>query len=228
MRAESEKINFKDKPMPGYTRGEEIFNMVSHIVGGALGVMVLALGVAFSAVFSDVWAVASAAVYGVTMIILYTASSVYHGLHMNMGKRVMQVVDHCAVYLLIAGTYTPITLCSIREYSAEWGWGLFGAVWVAAILGITLTAVDMRRYEKISLMFYLGIGWSIVIAAKPTLSSIPLPGVLWILAGGISYTIGAGLYALGQRKRYAHSVFHIFVVLGSILQFIGIFFYVLM
>jgi hemolysin III len=214
--------------MPDYTHGEEIFNMISHIIGGALGVVALVLSVVFSALFSNTWAVVSAAIYVSSIIILYTASSVYHGLHMSTGKRVMQVIDHCAIYLLIAGTYTPVALCSIREYSAVWGWGIFGAVWGFAFLGISFTAIDIRRYEKLSMIFYLGMGWCIIIAAEPALAAIPLSGISWIFAGGISYTIGAGIYNLGKKKRCAHSVFHIFVVLGSILQFFGIFFYVLL
>lgn len=223
-----DKVKFSERPMPDYTRGEEIFNMVSHIVGGGFGVVALVLCVVFSAVFNNAWAVVSSAIYGSTMIILYTVSSVYHGLHMNMGKRVMQVIDHCTIFLLIAGTYTPVALCPIREYSAAWGWVLFGVVWGCAALGITLTAIDMRKYAKLSMVFYLGMGWCVVMAAKPTLASVPLPGIIWILLGGIAYTVGAVFYGLGKKHRYVHSVFHLFTVLGSILQFFGIFFYIVL
>ena len=223
-----DKVKFSERPMPDYTRGEEIFNMVSHIVGGGFGVVALVLCLVFSAVFNNAWAVVSSAIYGSTMIILYTVSSVYHGLHMNMGKRVMQVIDHCTIFLLIAGTYTPVALCPIREYSAAWGWVLFGVVWGCAALGITLTAIDMRKYAKLSMVFYLGMGWCVVMAAKPTLASVPLPGLIWILLGGIAYTVGAVFYGLGKKHRYVHSVFHLFTVLGSILQFFGIFFYIVL
>lgn len=223
-----DKVKFSERPMPDYTRGEEIFNMVSHIVGGGFGVAALVLCVVFSAVFNNAWAVVSSAIYGSTMIMLYTVSSVYHGLHMNMGKRVMQVIDHCTIFLLIAGTYTPVALCPIREYSAAWGWVLFGVVWGCAALGITLTAIDMRKYAKLSMVFYLGMGWCVVMAAKPTLASVPLPGLIWILLGGIAYTVGAVFYGLGKKHRYVHSVFHLFTVLGSILQFFGIFFYIVL
>ena len=223
-----DKVKFSERPMPDYTRGEEIFNMVSHIVGGGFGVVALVLCVVFSAVFNNAWAVVSSAIYGSTMIMLYTVSSVYHGLHMNMGKRVMQVIDHCTIFLLIAGTYTPVALCPIREYSAAWGWVLFGVVWGCAALGITLTAIDMRKYAKLSMVFYLGKGWCVVMAAKPTLASVPLPGLIWILLGGIAYTVGAVFYGLGKNHRYVHSVFHLFTVLGSILQFFGIFFYIVL
>ena len=223
-----DKVKFSERPMPDYTRGEEMFNMVSHIVGGGFGVVALVLCVVFSAVFNNAWAVVSSAIYGSTMIMLYTVSSVYHGLHMNMGKRVMQVIDHCTIFLLIAGTYTPVALCPIREYSAAWGWVLFGVVWGCAALGITLTAIDMRKYAKLSMVFYLGMGWCVVMAAKPTLASVPLPGLIWILLGGIAYTVGAVFYGLGKKHRYVHSVFHLFTVLGSILQFFGIFFYIVL
>lgn len=222
------KTRFADRVMPDYTKGEEIFNMVSHIVGGAFGIVALVLTVVFSAIRSDAWAVVSSAIYGSTMVMLYSVSSVYHGLHLNMGKRVMQVIDHCMIYLLIAGTYTPVALCPIREYSAVWGWVLFAIVWSCAALGITFTAIDMKKYSKFSMIFYLGMGWSIIMAAKPTLAAVPIPGLIWILAGGIAYTIGAVLYGLGKKHRYMHSVFHIFVVLGSILQFFGILFYIIL
>lgn len=221
------KTKFRDRAMPDYTKGEEIFNMVSHIVGGAFGIVALVLTVVFSAIKGDPWAVVSSAIYGSTMIMLYSVSSVYHGLHLNMGKRVMQVIDHCTIFLLIAGTYTPVALCAIREYSTAWGWVLFGIVWGFAALGITFTAIDMKKYSKMAMIFYIGMGWCIVMAAKPAINAIPFAGLMWILVGGIAYTIGAVLYGLGKKHRYMHSVFHIFVVLGSLLQFFGILFYVI-
>ncbi len=221
------KTKFRDRAMPDYTKGEEIFNMVSHIVGGAFGIVALVLTVVFSAIKGDPWGVVSSAIYGSTMIMLYSVSSVYHGLHLNMGKRVMQVIDHCTIFLLIAGTYTPVALCAIREYSLAWGWVLFGVVWGCAALGITFTAIDMKKYSKMAMIFYIGMGWCIVMAAKPAINSIPFAGLMWILAGGIAYTVGAVLYGLGKKHRYMHSIFHIFVVLGSLLQFFGILFYVI-
>ena len=186
-----EKVKFRERSMPAYTKGEEIFNMVSHIVGGAFGVTALVLTVVFSAIYNNAWAVVSSAIYGSSMVILYTISSIYHGLRMNMGKRVMQVLDHCTIYVLIAGTYTPVALCPIREYSTAWGWVLFGIVWGLAVLGIVFTAIDMRKFERLSMVFYLGMGWCIIMAAKPALASVPLHGLLWILLGGIAYTVGA-------------------------------------
>ena len=221
------KIPFKDRPLPDYTRGEEVFNMVSHVVGAGLGVVALVLTVVFSALRGNPWSVVSSAVYGGSMILLYTVSGIYHGLRPNTGKRVMQVIDHCTIYLLIAGTYTPVALGAIRQYSLAWCWALFGVVWGCAALGIVFTAIDMNRFEKLSMVLYLGMGWCIVMAAKPAMASIPLAGLGWILAGGVAYTVGAVLYGLGSRYRYMHSVFHVFVVAGSVLQFFGIFFYVI-
>lgn len=222
-----ERIPFRSRPMPDYTVGEEVFNTVSHIVGGAFGVIALVLTVVFSALRGDAYSVVSSAIYGGSMVALYTVSSVYHGLRLNTGKRVMQVIDHCTIFLLIAGTYTPVALSGIRPYYPGWGWVLFGVVWGCAALGIVFTAIDMKKYEKMAMALYLGIGWCVVMAIKPTLASVPVNGLLWILAGGIAYTVGAVIYGMGKRHRYMHSLFHIFVVLGSILQFFGIFFYVI-
>ena len=213
--------------LPDYTHGEEMFNMISHIVGGAIGVVALVLCVIVSALHHDAWAVVGSAVYGASLITLYTMSSVYHGLRPNMAKKVMQVIDHCTIYFLIAGTYTPIVLTRIRRYSPGWGWGLFGVVWGLAALATVFTAIDLRKYRTFSMLCYIGMGWSIVFAAKPALAALSAPALWYLLAGGISYTVGAILYGLGTRKRYMHSVFHLFVVAGSVLQLIAILFYVI-
>lgn len=222
-----ERIPFKNRKMPDYTRGEEIFNMVSHIVGAAFGVVALVLTVVFASLSGDPWTVVGCSIYGGSMILLYTISSVYHGLHLNMGKRVLQVLDHCSIFLLIAGTYTPIVLGPIREYSVAWGWTLFGVVWGCATLGIVFTAIDMKRFEKLAMVLYLGMGWCVIMAIKPAILSVGFMGMLWIFIGGVVYSIGAILYGLGIKHRYMHSIFHIFVVAGSILQFFGIFFHVI-
>ena len=215
------------RTLPDYTKGEEIFNMVSHIAGGALGIVALVLCVVQSALKGDAWGVVGSAIYGASLILLYTTSSVYHGLTHPMAKKVMQVLDHCTIYFLIGGTYTPILLTKIREESAVWCWVLFGIVWGLAAMATTLTAIDLKKYAILSMACYIGMGWSIVLAAKTALRAIPLPGLLLILLGGIAYTVGAVLYGLGKKHRYVHSLFHLFVVLGSILQFFGIFLYVL-
>ena len=202
-------------------------NMITHIVGGGLGVLALILCVTFSALHRNPWGVVGSAVYGASLILLYTSSSIYHGLRPGMGKKVMQVIDHCTIYFLIGGTYTPILFCSIRPVSAAWAWTLFGIVWGLAALAATLTAIDLKKYETFSMVCYIGMGWSILLAAQIAIQAMPLPGLLWCLAGGVAYTVGAVLYGLGKKRRYMHSVFHIFVVAGSIMQFICIFGYVI-
>lgn len=216
-----------ERSMPYYTRGEEIMNMVTHIVGGGFGVVVLAVTVLVSALHGNVWGIVSSAIYGFSMICLYTVSSVYHGLHMNRGKRVMQVIDHCTIYFLIAGTYTPILLSGIRQNDPALAWVVFGVEWGLAALGITLNAIDLRKYRVFSMICYLCMGWMIIISLKACIAAMTRDGFMWLLAGGICYTVGSVLYGVGRKVRYFHAIFHIFVVLGSILQAVGIIFYVL-
>ena len=216
-----------NRSLPDYTMGEEIFNYVTHIVGGALGVLALTVCVIHAAMGENVWGVVSSAVYGSSMIILYTSSSVYHALKRGMAKKVMQVIDHCTIYFLISGTYTPILLCSIRNISPIWAWSLFGFVWGLAVLACTLTAIDLKKYSKFSMACYICMGWCIMAAGKITIAAVPRNGFILLLAGGIAYSVGAVIYGLGKKKRYMHSIFHIFVVLGSLLQFLCIYFYIL-
>lgn len=226
------RTKLQDRALPAYTRGEERFNMVSHIVGAAFGVAALALCVVFSALKGDVWAVVSSAIYGASLILLYTMSSVYHGLsdRVPTAKKVMQVMDHCSIYALICGSYTPILLCAVRRVSPGWGWGLFGVVFGLCGLCTVFTAIDLHKYAPLSMFCYVGVGWSVVFAIKPVLASVPLPGILWLVGGGIAYSLGAILYVRGGRRgsaAYTHSVFHLFVLLGSLCQFFCIFFYVI-
>ena len=213
--------------IPNYTRGEEIFNMVSHIVGGAVGVVALSLCVIFAAIHGDPYAVVGSAIYGASMIILYTMSSIYHGLKPERkAKKVFRIIDHCSIFLLIAGTYTPIVLSPLREYSLALGWSYFGIVWGIAAFGITITAVNLKCAKTISAICYLVMGWCIVAAWKPTVAALGTGGIAFLLAGGISYTIGAGIYYFLKKHRYAHSIFHLFVLAGSILQMFAILLYI--
>lgn len=218
-----------DRRLPDYTRGEEIFNMISHIAGGALGIAVCALCIVKAFLNRDAYQVVGAFIYGFSMIILYSVSSIYHGLIPQTAKKVMQIIDHCSVFILIAGTYTPIALSPLREYGTALGWTVFGVVWGIAALGITLNAIDLKKYNVFSVICYLALGWCIVLTGKSAVEAIGFGGFMWLLAGGISYTVGAVLYGIAGKKtvRYMHSVFHLFVVLGSLLQFFAIFFYVL-
>ena len=213
--------------LPKYTKGEEIFNTVSHISGGGFGIIATLLSVIISVIKQNPWATAGCSIYGFTMILVYTISSVYHGLKPSTAKKVLRIIDHCSIYLLIAGTYTPILLCSIREISPLHCWVLFCVVWGCAMLGLTLTAVDMKKFNVLSIVCYLGMGWCIIFAWDIALKAIDFAGLMWLLAGGIAYTVGAVLYGLGRKIRYMHSIFHLFVVIGSILQFICILFYII-
>ena len=217
-----------DRELPFYTRGEEVFNMVSHIVGGALAVAALVLCVVCSALKGDPWSVVASAIYGATMVILYTMSSIYHGLRSDMAKKVFQVIDHCTIYFLIAGTYTPITLAGLRTEHPVTGFVVFGIVWACCLCAATLTAIDLNKYKKLSMICYLGMGWCIVFFIGPTVRVLGMGGTVFLLTGGIAYTVGAILYGIGKKKKYLHSVFHLFVLAGSILHFFMILFYVLM
>ncbi len=213
--------------LPDYTHGEEVFNTVTHIVGGGFGIIALIASVALSIIRNDPWAIVSCSIYGVSMILVYTISSIYHGLKPGIAKKILRILDHCTIYLLIAGTYTPIVLCAIRQVSPTWAWTIFGIVWGCAAMGLTLTAIDMKKFNTLSMVCYLGMGWCIVIAGKTAVQAISFSGLMWLLAGGIAYTLGAVLYGLGKKIRYMHSVFHLFVVAGSVLQFICILFYII-
>lgn len=217
----------KDRCLPVYTKGEEIFNMVSHIVGGVLGVVATVLCVVMAAIHHNVYGVVSSSIYGATMIILYTMSSIYHGLKPHRtSKKVFQVLDHCTIFLLIAGSYTPFALCTFREYNAITGWTIFGVIWAMAILGIVLNAIDLKKYRVFSMICYLGMGWAVVFKAHLLPMLLGPVGLTLLVTGGIAYTVGAILYGLGRKHKYMHSIFHLFIVLGSLLQFLCIVLYV--
>ena len=216
-----------DRILPNYTKGEELFNMLSHSAGAVFGIVALLTCLMASLTKQTIVGIISSIIYGSSLILLYTMSSVYHGLPKGMAKKVLQVIDHCTIYLLIAGTYTPVMLCAVRPVSAICAWTIMGLVWGCAIIAATLTAIDLKRYSKFSMICYIGMGWCVVLAIKPTIQAVPLTGLLWLLLGGISYTIGAVLYGLGKKHRYMHSVFHLFVLAGSVLQYIAILFFVL-
>ena len=216
-----------ERSLPDYTKGEELFNMISHIVGGSLGIAALVLCVVRSSIRGDAYDVVGCAVYGAALVLMYTVSSVYHGINCQMAKQVMRVIDHCMIYFLIGGTYTPILLSAIRRQEPVTAWVLFGVVWGFAALATGLTAIDLKKYSKFSFVCYIGMGWCIVFAAKSAIRSIDTGGLLLLFLGGVAYTIGAVIYGLGKKHRYMHSVFHLFVVMGSVLQYFSIFFYVI-
>ena len=213
--------------LPNYTNGEEIMNMVTHIVGGGIGILVLLLCAAKALIGQNSLDLIGAVVYGVSMVTLYTVSSVYHGLHPGTAKKVMQIIDHCTIYLLIAGTYTPIMLSVFVPTYPLIGWGLLAAEWLLAATAATLTAIDLKNYSVLSMVCYIVMGWGIIFFVPQTIRIMTLPGFVLLLSGGIAYTVGAILYGIGVKVRWMHSVFHIFVVIGSILQFLSILIYVL-
>ena len=222
------RIKLKDRILPKYTKGEEIFNMTSHIVGAVLGVVATTLCIVFAAINGNVYGVVSGSIYGVTMIILYTMSSIYHGLSpTRYSKRVFQVFDHCSIFLLIAGSYTPFALCTLREYDTATGWVIFGVIWAIAILGIVLNSIDIKRFKKFSMLCYLIMGWCIIVKANLLPQLLGTSGFVLLLLGGIAYTVGAVLYGLGKKRKYMHSIFHLFILLGSFLQFLCILLYVM-
>jgi len=219
-----------ERKLPPYTRGEEIFNAVSHTVGSAFAFFVLLACVIVAAGKGNTWGMVTGAVYGLSMLMLYTMSSIYHGLNpqkAETAKKVMQVIDHCTIYLLIAGTYTPVLLVNIRSSDPLLAWVLFAVIWAAAAAGITLTAIDLRRFRAFSMACYICSGWLIVVALPKVLQILPRPAFLLLLAGGIAYTLGAVFYGIGSKKRYMHCAFHVFVLIGSILHFICIINYVM-
>lgn len=221
------RTKLHDRRLPDYTKGEECMNMVTHIAGGAMAVLVLILCVTKAVKSGSVTAIVTSSIYGVSMTALYTMSSVYHGMRCCTGKKVMQVIDHCTIYFLIAGTYTPIVLCAMAPVYPAIGWGLFAGEWLLLTVATVLTAIDLKKYNVFSMVCYIGMGWGVIFFLPQTLEVMTANGFRLLLAGGIAYTVGAVLYGIGVKKRWMHSVFHIFVVLGSLLQFLAIYFYVL-
>ena len=216
-----------ERELPVYSRGEERLNTLTHILGCLMGLAILVWGLTIAAGHRDPWAVVGCAIYGASMILLYGVSSLYHGLPVGDMKRLLRIFDHCTIYALIAGTYTPILLAAIRPAHSALAWTILGCEWGLGLLAAVLTAVDLEKYSKLSMACYIGMGWIVVGALKPTLEAVTLPGFLWLLAGGVAYTVGAVLYVRGKKRKWLHSVFHVFVVLGSALQAVCILKYVL-
>lgn len=206
-----------------YTVGEEIFNSVSHGVGVLLSVAALVLLIIFAAVYSDGYGLASALVYGISLILLYTMSMVYHIVQNEKGKKVLRIFDHCSIFILIAGTYTPYLLCTLRS---TLGWVIFGIIWGVTLIGIILNAISLEKFKTISLICYVLMGWGIVLTIKPLAQNISLGGLWLLIAGGLVYTIGVVFYVM-KKYRYMHSVWHLFVLAGSVCHYFSILLFVL-
>lgn len=217
-----------DRVLPEYTKIEEVFNMVTHIIGGALGILAIILCTVISAMHDNGYGIASGIVYGISMLLLYTMSSIYHGLSSKlMAKKVFQVLDHCTIFLLIAGTYTPFCLCTIREIDPKTGWVMFGVIWGMAIFGIVLNAIDLKQFKKFSMICYLVMGWCVIVKIGLLFEALGMAGFLLVFGGGLVYTIGAICYGIGKKHKFMHTLFHVCVLIASILQFLCIVLYVI-
>lgn len=210
--------------IPKYTLGEELISAISHGVGALLGIAALVLCIVKSCNPFDGYKLASSIVFGLTVTLLYLMSCLYHSLKVNKAKRVFRVIDHCTIFLLIAGTYTPYTLVSLR---GTLGWWIFGIIWGIATLGIVLNAVNLKKFAKLSVACYLIMGWIIVFAYQYMVQVMHPTALSLLIWGGVAYTVGAVLYAIGSKKKYFHSVFHFFCLAGTILHFFSIYLYVL-
>lgn len=208
---------------PEYSFGEELAHAITHGIGAILSIAGLTLLVAFSALRGDAWHVVSSAIFGTTLVLLYSASTLYHSFPQPKVKRIFRIMDHSAIYLLIAGTYTPFLLVSLR---GAWGWTLFGVVWGAAIAGVWFKVFHTGRFPKLSTTLYIVMGWVALVAIKPMMENIPLGGLILILAGGLTYTVGVVFYFM-HRMIYHHAVWHLFVLGGSILHFFAVLLYVI-
>ncbi|MDO4618231.1 MAG: hemolysin III family protein [Clostridia bacterium] len=213
----------KEKRSVMYTVGEEIFNSVSHGVGILLSIAALVLLVVFAVIYSDGLGLFGALFYGISLILLYTMSTVYHIVRNKTAKKVLRVFDHCSIFILIAGTYTPYLMGPLR---GKLGWIIFGIIWGATVLGIILNAINLEKFRIFSTTLYVLMGWGIVLSIKPLSESLA-PGGLWLLvAGGLVYTVGIIFYTM-KKYRYMHSVWHLFVLAGSVCHYLSILLFIL-
>ncbi|MBQ7086806.1 MAG: hemolysin III family protein [Clostridia bacterium] len=211
---------------PVYTLAEELINSISHGTGALAAAGGMAVLIVFSALQGDVWKVVSSSIYGATMILLYTFSALYHSFRDGKVKSVFRVFDHCSIFLLIAGSYTPFTLVTLREATPAIGWTLFCVVWGAAIIGVVLNIVSLEKFKVFSMICYIAMGWAVVFAIKPLIANLAKGGIILLAAGGLAYTVGIIFYAI--RKKYMHSIWHFFVLGGTILQYFAVLFYVVL
>lgn len=210
-------------PAPRYAFGDELASSIVHGIGIVLSIGGLAALVALSAMHGGPRDVVASAVYGATLVLLYTASTLYHAVPVARAKPVLRTLDHIAIYLLIAGTYTPFTLIALP---GRWGWSLFAAVWTLAALGSVLEFGALKRFRKLSVLLYIGMGWIGMIAFKPLMAHLQTGGMLLLVAGGLAYTLGVPFY-LWRRMPYHHSVWHAFVLAGSVLHYLAVLLYVI-
>ncbi len=206
-----------------YSLGEEIANSITHGIGIVLAIAALGVLATFASLYGNVWHIVSVCVYGTTMILLYTASTLYHSIQHPRAKNILQTLDHSAIFLLIAGTYTPFTLVSLR---GPWGWSLFGVIWGLAVMGMLFQLSNLKHWRTASIVLYICMGWAVIVAIKPLIANVASGGIVLLVLGGVAYTSGVLFYKQKQLK-YHHAVWHLFVLAGSILHFLAIFLYVL-
>ncbi len=202
---------------------EEVANSVTHGVGLALSVIGLAVLIAFTSLYGSVLHIVSCSVYGATLVMLYAASTLYHSFRSPRLKHIFKIIDHCSIYLLIAGTYTPFTLVMLR---GTWGWGLFAVVWMLCFVGIIFKLFFVNRFMILSTIIYVMMGWLVIVAIKPMLAMIPPGCILWLVAGGLFYTVGV-LFFAWHKLPYNHAIWHLFVVAGSVCHFFAVVFYII-
>lgn len=205
-----------------YTKGEEIANAITHGIGVLLAIAALVLLIIAGVNYGDTWYIVSSIIYGVTLVTLYMGSTLYHSITNIKAKKILRIVDHSSIFLLIAGTYTPFTLTVLR---GALGWTIFGVVWGCTIFGIFMKIFFLEKFEKISTFMYIGMGWFIVIAIKDIVMSLPIGGIVLLVLGGLSYTVGCIFYAK-DKWPYNHAVWHLFVLAGSIFHFLTVLLYV--
>lgn len=215
--------NSKKKSINDQTMGEEIANSIAHGVGAALSTVALIILVVFASLKGDPWKIVSFSIYGTSLVLLYVSSTFYHSFTNRTAKRLFHIFDHVFIYVLIAGTYTPITLVTMR---GTWGWTIFGSIWGLAILGIIFKIFLLGKWKILSVVFYLLMGWLIIIALRPMLTMIPKGLAVFLFIGGIFYTFGIVFYAW-KKMPYSHFIWHLFVLAGSTSHFFGFLFFVL-
>lgn len=210
--------------IPKYSLSEELINAITHGIGAGLSVAALVLCIVKGANDHNAYAVVSASIYGSFSIILYLCSCLYHSLKVNNGKRVFRIIDHCTIYLLIFGTYTPYALVALPKAI---GWVIFSVNLACMVIGVTLNAVNLNKFKKVSMVLYLVMGWMIIFTFPTLIKSVDIKCIYLTLLGGILYTVGAIMYGIGKKKKYMHSVFHVFVLLASISFFFAIYLYIM-
>lgn len=200
----------------------ELFNSISHVIGAALALVGLVILVVLAARQGDPWKIVSFGIYGTTLLSLYTFSALYHSLR-GRAKKVFRKFDHLSIYLLIAGSYTPFTLVTLR---GAWGWSIFSAIWCLAIFGIVIESLPKKGKRILPVIIYIFMGWLILVALKPLLQTLPLMGFAWLLLGGVFYTVGIVFYALDKNIRHFHGIWHLFVLAGSLSHYFTVLFFV--